>query len=131
MSFDLCRGFLGAIGALQAQNYGPIIDLCGDELAGVDSKWREETYFLRATFRFLWGYGDEVLDDLHEVTESKTAGRELRSGAWIKKGLRYSLANDDIGYAQSFKKAQDIWPENVDIYHQVNILSSKTTFIEV
>ena len=109
---------MGALSALQAKNYENILDLCTDELLNEDSKHKDEAYLLRGTFRFLWGFGNEVLEDLTHVTNSKSAGSDLKSSAWIKKGLRYALVNDEEGYNDCFKMAETICPENVDIYHQ-------------
>jgi len=113
------RGFIAALTALQNKSYGNILDLCTEELRNPESKFLAEAYFLRATFRFLWGYGDEILADLTEVTDSKTAEPMLKSSAWIKKGLRYALTGDTEKCDDCFKKAEEACPENVDTYHHL------------
>jgi len=72
---------------------------------------------IEGTFRHLWGYHDEVLEDLKKVAESKTASKELRASAYVKLGSQTAMQDTDE-FDEYFKRAEMIYPECVDIYHQ-------------
>jgi len=99
------------------------IELCTEEINNPASKFLPEAYLLRGTLRFLWGFGVQTLEDFNAVIANGRASDELKSAAWIKKGVYYSYLPDEAdpgkeSYPICFEQAERLTPANVDVFHQ-------------
>lgn len=114
--------FQAAIENLRAHNYDKIIPLCTTVLEKSEDI---DARLLRGTFRYLSAYRQETLADLDAIISSN-ATREYKSSALIKKASYMSLLGDnDMAFEEYFQKAEELWPENTDLWHhrgQVRLL---------
>ncbi|ODM99374.1 Mitochondrial import receptor subunit TOM70 [Orchesella cincta] len=108
--------FQRAVEHLRDHDYDKILPLCSAELE--KSADNVDARLLRATFRHLYAYRKETLEDLDSVVNSKRASKEYKSAALIKKASYMSLlAEGDVQFEEYFQKAEEVWPENVDLWH--------------
>lgn len=106
--------FQRALENLRAHNYDKIIELCTEEL---DKSENFDARLLRGTFRYLCAYRKETVNDLDAIIYS-TASKEYKSAALVKKAAYMSLLGDnDLSFEEFFQKAEELWPENVDLWH--------------
>lgn len=106
--------FQRAIECLRAHKYDNIITLCDEEL---NKQENIEARLLRGTFKYLSAYRKETLVDLDIVINS-SASNKYKSSALIKKACYMSLLGDnDSAFEECFHKAEELWPENVDLWH--------------
>lgn len=123
------KGFVKAKLLLDQGQYDEIIAACTEEIESseADAEYKVEALLLRATFYLLTASYPEATTDLEAVIESDLADKKLRANALIK---RASLAmqtqpNTPEECFKYFSMAEDLDPENSDIYHhrgQVYIL---------
>ncbi|CAL8101802.1 unnamed protein product [Orchesella dallaii] len=108
--------FQRAVEHLRKHEYDKILPLCTAELE--KSADNVDARLLRGTFRHLYAYRKETLQDLDDIVNSSSASKEYKSAAFIKKASYMSLLGDnDVQFEEFFQKAEEVWPENVDLWH--------------
>jgi import receptor subunit TOM70 len=106
-------------------DYDRVIDLCTKELNSSSSSPHSiESLYLRGTFRFLYGYGEEeTVADLNEVIAQ--GPKEYKATALIKRASYFALVDKHDKCQESFEESEKIWPENCDLFHHRGQVSWK------
>jgi len=116
--FGLFRSrYSEACEAVVESDYDKVIDCCTKELDNGKTPYKLEALFLRGTFRFLYGYGDETLADLNAAISLAGDNKAYKATALIKRGSYYALVDQHDKCIESFDEAERTWPDNCDVYH--------------
>lgn len=126
------KGFVKAKLMMDKGEYDDIVAACTEEIESseAEAEYKMEAMLLRGTLYLLTAQFDEAASDLDTVIEMELAHKKLRVNALIK---RASLAmqtqpNTPEVCFEYFTKAEEIDPDNSDIYHhrgQVYILAER------
>lgn len=114
------KGFARAKQALNDGNYEDVIVACTEEIESSESesKHKLEAILLRGTFRLLTGSMPEALSDFDTIINDENAPVAFRSNALIKRAsLNVQSEQHQKGF-EDFSAAQQLDPENADVYHQ-------------
>lgn len=111
------KGYARAKQALNAGNYEDIVEACTEEIA-MDADHRLEALLLRGTFYMLTGSFEGALSDFNIIINSNNAPVDLRSTALVKRAsLNIQSEQHQKGF-EDFSAAEQLDPENADVYHQ-------------
>lgn len=131
---SILSGYAKAKKYFHDQNYEKIIEACDEEINDENSSFKYDAILLRATFNILSKKQTQAFADLSTVIESEEADVKLRVNALIKRASLYiqqvkdPQKDPELSF-NDFKKAEELDPENPDIYHhrgQVNLLMDQT-----
>lgn len=114
------KGFARASQALNDGNYEVIIDACTEEIESTESEAEHklEALLLRGTFHLLTGSLQKALSDFDTIINNENAPVAFRSNALIKRAsLNVQSEQHQKGF-EDFSAAQQLDPNNADVYHQ-------------
>ncbi|XP_070203159.1 mitochondrial import receptor subunit TOM70-like isoform X2 [Littorina saxatilis] len=103
--------------ALESGRYDEVIPLCTEEVETADSPVLAEALLLRATFYILSGQGQQGLADLESLLTLDTVRPPVGANALIKKGSLLMQKDRQTEAMDCFTTAEDLHPQNSDIYH--------------
>ncbi|CAD7079747.1 unnamed protein product [Hermetia illucens] len=114
------RGFARAKLAWDNEDYDAVIPACTEEIESSESEseYKMEALLLRGTFHLLSGCFTGAQQDFDVIIDNEEADVELRVNALIKRAsLWIQLIEKEKGLAD-FEEAEELSPDNADIYHQ-------------
>ncbi|KAH8298050.1 hypothetical protein KR018_005262 [Drosophila ironensis] len=114
------KGFLRARSAFLSEEFGDIIAACTEEIESseAEAQYKVEALLLRGTFHLLCGSYTESKQDFDAILANADATPTLRTYAYIKRAALFiQLDERDKGLAD-FEEAEQLMPDNPDIYHQ-------------
>jgi len=122
-------------GLIEDEKYETIIDECSKiiESSPTEKYHIDLAKVLRGTFYILKKQHKEAMDDFHDLIEDDSCDVKIRANALIKRASLYIQQcrdphQDPLKAMADFKKAEEIDPENADIFHhrgQVNLLTEQ------
>ena len=120
---------------LTSEKFDEVIDACTETLKNSEDEksTKDLALLLRGTFYVLRKQPKEALGDLVTIIEDDSCDVKIRANALIKRASLYiqqckDPAEDPLKAMGDFKKAEEIDPNNADIYHhrgQVNLLTEQ------
>jgi len=111
-------GFVKAKLAFDHQDYENIVANCTKEIeaAEANSEYKQHALLLRATFYILTGQLKEAEEDLERLLAGNL-DKKLHVNALIKMSSLYMQTDRAMQCFVSFTKAEEVDPNNADLYH--------------
>ncbi len=106
-----------AISLLRNHDYDGIIRLTTEQIDS-HTLYQTESHYLRGTFRFLYGQGeDDTMSDFQIVVAATDIDRSYKAASLIKMASHYALVDKLDKCNEAFEDSAKLWPDNVDLWH--------------